>query len=171
MSIVSNNLVSSEENGTRLDVRYRFVDHLGVEIFVTKKVVAGFDTDADMFTMIPHLEEKQAIQEVSSSVARAEQGISPDIVPDYQPQADYDRRALGQFMTLADVHHFNEGRVLFLAMESRGGANAGQRAAYLGITSVTYSEIDDRFSDLAGAQTFINDNKNQRWDDIPEEML
>ena len=74
-------------------------------------------------------------------------------------------------MALADVHHFNAGRVLFLAMETRGGANAGQRATYLGITSTTYGLIDDRFSDLAGAQTFINDNKLQRWDDIPEEML
>ena len=171
MSIVSNVLVYSEPNGSRFDVRYKFIDHLAVEIIVDKLVPAGFDTDADMLAMIPGIELQQAEQEVGNAVIRAENGVSPDIVPDYQPQADYDRRALGQFMTLADVHHFNEGRVLFLAMEVRGGANAGQRAIYLGITSGIYSLIDDRFSDLAGAQTFILDNKNQQWNDIPEEML
>ena len=171
MSIVSNQLVTSVQDGEYLDVRYEFIDHLGISIFKNKRVPIGFDTDADMFEMIPGIEERQAEVEIIKALANAEWGISPDIIADYQSQADYDRRALGQFMTLSDVHHFNEGRVLFLAMESRGGANAGQRAAYLGITSATYSEIDNRFSDLAGAQTFILDNKLQRWDDIPEEML
>ena len=178
MTISSHELISSEPNGIRFDVRYKFVDHLGVEIFVTKKVAAGFDTDADMFAMIPGIELEQAKTEVGQAVTFAASGISPDIVPNYQEgatvedrQANFDRRALGQFMTLRDVNHFNEGRVLFLAMEARGGANAGQRATYLGITSVTYGEIDNRFSDLAGAQTFIEDNKNQRWDSVPEEMI
>ena len=172
MSIVSHELVYSEPNGTaKLDVRYKFVDHIGVAIFVNSAVPVGTDLTADRAAMIPGIELRQAKTEVSDAVAKAEHGGNPDIVPDYQSQADYDRRALGQFMTLADVHHFNDGRVLFLAMEVRGGANAGQRATYLGITSGTYSLIDDRFSDLAGAQTFILDNKNQRWDDIPEEML
>ena len=175
MSIVSNVLVYSEPNGNRIDVIYEFRDHLYPStkpIFREKRVDSGHDYDADMFAMIPGIEEDQANAEVSKAVSDAGRFlISPDITPEYQAQSDYDRRALGQFMTLADVHHFNEGRVLFLAMEARGGANAGQRAVYLGITSGTYSEIDNRFSDLAGAQTFILDNKNQRWDDIPEEML
>ena len=171
MSIVSNVLVSNEPNGSRFDVMYKFVDHLGVEIFVTKKVVAGFDADADMFAMIPEIEVQQAELEVINAVGGAESGVSPDIVPDYQLQADYDRRALGQFMTLADVHHFNEGRVLFLAMESRGGANANDRADYLSITRSTYDEINSRFSEFAGVQDFLNDVKNQRWDGIPDEMM
>ena len=171
MSIVSNVLVYSEPNGSRFDVRYKFIDHLAVEIIVDKLVPAGFDTEADMLALIPGIEISQAEQEVTIAVNAAEHGTTSDIVPDYQLQADYDRRALGQFMTIADVHWFNEGRVLFLAMEVRGGANANQRAVYLGITTGTYSEIDNRFSDLAGAQSFILDNKNQRWDDIPEEML
>ena len=174
MSIVFHQLVSSIQDGEYRDVRYEFRDHLypaSAPVFKNKNIATGVDTETDMLAMIPALEERQSEVEVIKAIAAAETGISPDIVPDYQPQADYDRRALGQFMTLANVHHFNEGRILFLAMESRGGANANQRATYLGITSITYSEIDDRFSDLAGAQTFINDNKLQRWDDIPEEML
>ena len=171
MSIVSHELIYEAPNGNRVDVVYRFVDHLGVVIIEESRVDVGHDTETDMLARIPVIEARQAEQEVTIAVNTAEMGISPDIVPDYQLQSDYDRRALGQFMALADVHWFNEGRVLFLAMEARGGANANQRAVYLGITSGTYSEIDNRFSDLAGAQTFINDNKNQRWDDIPEEML
>jgi hypothetical protein len=171
MSIVSHELVYSSPNGTRLDVQYKFVDHLGNEILVNSLVPAGTDLTDDRIARIAGIEANQATDEVSSAVHHAQFGISPDIVPDYQTQADYDRRALGQFMTLADVNHFNEGRVLFLAMEARGGANANARAGYLGITRGTYNEIDARFSDLAGSQTFINDNKNQRWEDIPEEML
>lgn len=170
MSIISHELVYSEPNGTRLDVRYRFIDHLGVEIFVNKLVAVGFDTEADMLALIPSIEKDQAEQEVTVSVSNTEIGISPDIVPDYQLQADFDRRALGQFMTL-NVEWFNQSYPLFLAMELRGGANAGQRADYLGISLATYSDIESRYNDLAGVQFFLEDTKQQQWDGIPEEIL
>ena len=80
-------------------------------------------------------------------------------------QADYDRRALGIAMTLSDVHEFYSYLPLFKAMELRGGANAAQRASYLGVSSVNYNLMANRFGDVEGISFFLDNAKGQIWSD------
>ncbi len=78
-----------------------------------------------------------------------------NIVPSWNnTQADYDRRSLGRAMTILDVDDFISYLALFQAMESRSGANAGQRAATLGVSTANYNQMDSRFSNTdAGRAT------------------
>lgn len=85
-------------------------------------------------------------------------------------QADYDRRALGMAMLIEDVDEFYALLPLFKAMEIRGGANAIQRAIYLGVSNGNYTLIADRFGDVEGISFFLDNAKDQIWDELPEEF-
>lgn len=90
-----------------------------------------------------------------------------NIVPEWNDaQADYDRRALGIAMTLTDVHEFYSYLPLFKAMELRGGANRNQRAAYLGVPVSEYTQMEDRFNDVEGIAFFLDNAKDQIWEEI-----
>ena len=103
-------------------------------------------------------------------VQLADNELNSGVAAEYQTQADYDRRALGRAMLLTDVDEFYAVLPLFLAMESRGGANANARAAYLGIDRPTYDLIADRFGDVQGIASFLNNAKAQIWDELPGEF-
>ena len=79
-------------------------------------------------------------------------------------QATYYRRALGKAMLLGDVDDFYAYLPLFLAMETNGGANANQRALYLGTDRATYDLIAKRFGDVQGIAFFLDNAKGQVWD-------
>ena len=81
-------------------------------------------------------------------------------------QNDYDRRALGQAMTISDVDEFYSFLPLFKAMESRGGANRNQRAAYLDVPVSEYIQMEDRFNDVEGIAFFLDNAKGQIWDEV-----
>jgi len=85
-------------------------------------------------------------------------------------QADYDRRSLGRAMLIADVDNFISYLVLFQAMESRGGANAGQRARYLGVSSANYNQMRSRFGIAVGIQGGVATMKAEIFDTRPEEF-
>lgn len=85
-------------------------------------------------------------------------------------QAEYDRRSLGRAMLIDDVDDFYAYLPLFKAMESRGGANAGQRASYLGVLSTDYNLMANRFGDVEGVAFFLDDRKGQIWDELPPEF-
>jgi hypothetical protein len=170
MSIVSHELVYSEPNGSRFDVQYRFVDHLGNEYLYNKLVPAGFDTDADMLSMIPEIEAGLERTEVIEAVADGEiDGRIVDRVPDHQSQPDFDRRVIGEAMQIPDlIHFYNIYDTFFRAFEGRAGNNKPQRAAYIGVDTATYDEIDKRFNDMAGITALINDEKGRVWDSLPD---
>ena len=102
------------------------------------------------------------------SLADVEAGRLVDLNPNYQDQRDYDRRGLGRAMTITGTDEFYEVLPLFRAMEARGGANANQRASYLGVTRADYDLMAARFNDVAGIAFFLDDAKGQVWDDVPE---
>jgi hypothetical protein len=169
MSIISHVVTTTPQSSTRLNAVYTFTDHVGETVVVNKLVANAFDTDADALSMYARIEVQQAEQEVSEQFSVAERWLNPDKVPVYQTQPDFDRRLLGQLMTVEDVHVFSAGLPFFQAVESRGGANAGQRATYLGVILAEYDLVDGRFSDSQGVQFFIDDEKENRWEDIPED--
>ena len=170
MSIVSHELLGSNPNGTRLDVIYKFTDHLGNEYIYEKLVPAGFDTEADMLSMIPEIEAGLERTEVLSAVADGEiDGKIVDRVPDHQTQPDFDRRVIGEAMQIHDIIHFyNIYDTFFLAFQLRAGNNKPQRAAYIGVDTATYDDIDKRFNDMAGITALINDEKGRVWDGLPD---
>lgn len=81
-------------------------------------------------------------------------------------QADYDRLSLGRAMVITDVDDFYAYLPLFKAMESRGGANANQRASYLGVSTANYNLMADRFGDVEGIAFFLDNANGQIWDDV-----
>lgn len=85
-------------------------------------------------------------------------------------QADYDRRALGLAMLLKDTDDYRATIELFQAMELRSGNNAGQRAATLGVSTVNYNLMADRYGDMIGAAFAIDNALSQVWLDIPPEF-
>jgi len=105
-----------------------------------------------------------------ASLADIEAGSGKDIVSQYQDQNDYDRISLGRLMTETDVDAFYAGLPLFKAMETRGGANANQRRAYLGVSSENYTAMANRFNDVEGIAFFLDDHKDQIWEEIPPEF-
>ena len=165
MSIVSHTVTTTPQSGTRVNAVYTFTDHVGVTVTVNKLVANAFDTDADALSMYAQIEQQQADSEIAEQVALAERWINPDKVPVYQTQAEFDRRLLGRLMTEWDVHTFSAGLPFFQAVELRGGANANQRASYLGVTSTDYGLVDNRFGDSQGVQFFIDDEKGAVWDE------
>lgn len=104
-----------------------------------------------------------------ASLADDEAVIGRDVAAEYQSQPDYDRRALGKAMLKRDIDDFHAVLPLYLAMTGRGGANAGQRASYLNVLTVDYNLMAARFNDDQGAAGFIDDAKNQVWEDLPPE--
>ena len=105
-----------------------------------------------------------------ASLADIEAGSGLDIVAEYQDQPDYDRRALGKAMIGDDIEEFHATLPLFKAMESRGGANANQRATYLSVIRADYDLMANRYGDDEGVAFFIEDHKNQVWEVIPVEF-
>jgi hypothetical protein len=169
MSIVSHELVYTQPNGVRFDVRYKFTFHTGEDVFINKTVEAGFDTDADMLAMIPGIEEDAARKEVITAIGHATDGGNVDITPTHQSQADFDRRVLGEAMKEPDLITFwNTYNSFWGPVQIRGGNNKPQRAAYLGVDTQTYDEIDKRFNDMAGITTLITDEKGRVWDELPD---
>ena len=178
MSIVSHETTEDavQKNGWRR-VIYQFTDHLGGIEERTKIVPAGFDDDADRLATVPIIEDYLAEQEIITALNQAEGlYLNPDKVPpDHQPgateeeqQANFDRRVLTRVMLLIDAHAVYAAYPMFQAMELRGGANANQRATYLGIDIAIYNQIDDRFSNVNGVGWFLADEKNQVWSELPE---
>ena len=169
MSIVSHELVSSEPNGDRINVIYKFTDHLGEEYIVDKLVSIGTDTNADMLAMIPGLEESLARSEIESAVASVEREVGIDAVAKHQTQPDFDRRVLGYGMMIYDlVHMWNLYASFWTDFESRSGNNKPQRAAYLGVDTATYDLIDKRYNDMAGITALITDEKGRVWESLPD---
>ena len=170
MSIVSHRIISvSVQADERKRVQYGFTDHLAIEHFWNRGTVDGaLDLDADRVATIPQVETYLANQEVSDAVTLAENWQSPEKVAEHQSQADFDRRVLSRIMMMLDAHAVNAAYPMFQAMELRGGANANQRATYLGVTNDIYGQIDGRFSNVNGVAWFLDDEKNQRWEIMPE---
>jgi len=155
-------------------VVHHFVDDITGDFALPPMLVPGTDTETEhaLFRAlyISRYDYKRAIQEVNEALLFAESGNNPDRVPQYQTQAEFDRRVLGRAMLLRDVHTLYAIYPMFVAVRTRGGANAAQRAAYLGITSTQWNLIDTRFNDLNGSAVFISDEKNQRWLELPTEF-
>ena len=178
MSVISHQTIEdSEQADGRRHVRYEFTDNLGDKHYRGPKVVsAGFNADADRVTMVPDVEEALALAEILDAILLAEsQLLNPDKVPDHQSggtveeqQANFDRRVLGRCMLFESAHALYAAYPMFQAVELRGGANANQRASYLGLSVVTYNQIDARFSNVNGVAWFLADEKNQIWNDLPE---
>ena len=171
MTIVSSDITkdASMSDGRRR-IEYVFVDHLGKEIFRgPMRVEAGLDDVAHRLSLYTRIEDNQANQEITDAIQQAYMGFNPDKVPsDYQTQADFDRRVLGRMMMVEDAHAVRAAYQMFQAMELRGGANANQRASYLGVDVADYNLIDDRFSNVNGVSWFLDDEKNQIWTELPE---
>ena len=164
MSIVSHTVTTTPQSATRVNAVYTFTDHVGVTVIVNKLVANAFDMEADALSMYAHIEVGQADKEISEAVAVAEALGNPDKVAVYQIQSVFDRRLSGRLMTLEDAHAFLAALPFWQALEARGGTNAVQRAAYLGVPKPEYDLVDNRFGDVQGAASFLNDDKGQIWD-------
>ena len=168
MSIVSHTVTTLPQSATRVSVYYTFTDHLGVQTAIRSLVENAFDTEAAALSMYALLDEQDESAEIMRSFAVAEEWKNPDRVADYQPQADFDRRLLARLMTVTDAQVFYAGLPFFQAMEARGGANANQRASYLGVIRADYDLMANRFNDVQGVAFFLDDDKGAVWTDIPE---
>jgi len=166
MAIVSHTLLSSSPSGSRVYVTYQFTDHIGGTVEVNKLVPLGHDTNADMLSMYSQIEAQQAQVEISEALGVASRLENPDKVAVYQSQAEFDRRLCGRLMTLEDAHAFLAALPFWQAVEARGGANANQRAIYLGVPRSEYDLVAIRFGDVQGAAVFLNDDKGHIWDGV-----
>jgi hypothetical protein len=177
MAITSHSTES--DNHTQSDgrryVRHSFTDHLGVaHPYPSNKVEGGWSEPeylSERLRLVTLIEDDLAQKEVSEAVLLAETGGNPDKVPEHQPQESFDRRVLGRMMTNSDAHQFYAAYPMFQAVEGRGGANANQRAVYLGISTAEYNAIAERFNNVSGVAWFLDDEKSQVWDGLPEAFI
>ena len=167
MSITNRIIVDDTTSATRTIVVDYYI-HTG-EI-LRKRLSIGLTDDAmtEAIDYDQNVLDEMARREVGYGIGLTSAEISPDITVEHQDQADYDRRVLGRMMMVVNINYFLAAYAFFQAVELRGGANAIQRAAYLGITATEYGEIDDRFSNVSGVAWFVEDEKNMIWQELPE---
>lgn len=171
MSIIAHEIEWGSYSGTRRNVTYKFTSHVGYEPKIDAQKLIVYDeaaAEADALSMYADREKQLAILEILEAVGNCSLGISPEKVADHQPQSDYDRRVLGEMMTTSDISSFHTAYPLFTAMELRGGANASQRAAYLGVDTISYGQMAARFNNVNGVAWFITDEKEQTWYKVPK---
>lgn len=196
MTIISSEITQDElqANGERV-LRYSYTDHLGVVIIIGPITISAdgaptFDANTDMLSRIPAIEDAAAWNEVKEVFAQFEidaelRDIDPSQLtdwstfhnpPDYQPGATaaeqgyaLSRRVLGRVMTIKDIDVLREAYAFFLAHQSRDGGNKNFRADNIGVSRVSYSDVDAHLSTVAGILTFVDDKKGRVWDDIPDE--
>ena len=118
----------------------------------------------------PGIEDELIKTGVLIAISDAEiEGAVVDRVPDHQTQPDFDRRVIGEAMQMRDIIHFyNVYDTFFRAFEARAGSNKPQRAAYIGVDTATYDEIDKRFNDMAGITALVIDEKGRVWQELPD---
>jgi len=169
--ITSHEIVYAVPNGTRIEVRYRFIDDGGSDYVMDRRVLQGTDLDAYAVSIYTAIDDTLARREVSQSMALVRNEQPPTDTAEFQPQADYDRRVLGRCMTLDDASQFFAAYPFFQAVELRGGANDAARAAYLGVPTSEWQAIATRFNNVNGVSWFLTDEKEQTWDKLPGEYL
>ena len=168
MSVVSHSLVEVTPygiNGVSNNNIYEYL--LSDSSTIERNYVCAIATDVDVIAAnaIPEIESGLITGEQIASYRVGEAEGDPNtIVPVFQSYAEFDLAVLTMFMKTGDVHIFHASLTLFKAMETRGGANAIQRAIYLGIDNITYGQIADRYGDSEGAAFFITNVKDQVWE-------
>ena len=175
MTIISHQTIAdsyAQADGRRY-IRHEFTDHLGDVHTRGARRIDGAWTEteysAERATTQPTVEFDLAILEVQQQIEVSVYGGNPDKVADHQAQADFDRRFLGQSMLL-DAQPFFNCKPVFDRVQTVG-ANAAQRAAYLGVTSTEYGLINTRYGNVAGVGWFLNDEKDQQWTEINEAFI
>jgi len=171
MSIVANEILKdSALGGNRRSVKARFQDHLAVWHV---RSWAGPITDTAAFVTARELivEGELQVTEVVDALKQAELGNDPDKSSDHQLQADFDRRLLGLLMQELSIDTKIAAIPFWTAVEGRGGANANQRAAYLGVIRAEYDLVSAMFGDLQGVSGGVNTVNGQIWDDQREAWL
>lgn len=169
--VLSNTIQSAVQADNKIKIRHIHTDHIGKTYESgMRRVDLIFDIDADRASSAIDADIDTIEIELQEAIQYASVGLPVDRVPGYQTQPDFDRRLLGRLMLIEDVHIFHNSLPFFLAIESRGGANANQRAVYLRITTTDYGLIANRYGDSQGAAFFIEDSKNQVWDELPQDF-
>ena len=165
-SVISENAPNGPE---RRRVTELHTDVVGKEYTERYSSPTVWDFDLELANHAISLEASIPVSEAQKAAGIAD-SQSVDVAPTYQTQAEYDRRTLGFLMTETDSKVFLDALYFWQAVEARGGANANARAAYLGVSRANYDLVANRFGDVQGSATFINDSKGQIWTDIPEEF-
>jgi len=153
------------------DIRHIFVDHLGIVLEENWKTVPdSLDFDADRVSEISGIEKWLAENEIGIALQDAENSLPIDRIPNHQTQAEFDRRLLGYSMIVENIHTFRNLYQFYLDFQNHSGAgnNAGQRAAYLGISVGDYDLIQNKFDPMAGVLVMLDTQKSLRWNELPE---
>lgn len=175
MPIISHQTIADghlQVDGRRY-IRHVFTDHLSNTQPFPLRLVDGAWTEAEYsaerVALVSSVETRLAQQEVKDQIEIAIQGGNPDKVAEHQTQADFDRRFLGEAMLL-DAQPFYNCKPVFDRVQTEG-ANANQRASYLGVTSAEYGLVDDRYNNVNGVAWFLNDEKGMQWVEINEAFI
>ena len=168
MPVSSHSITYGPVSGNRQNVTVTFTMHTGETTEIYKLVPVGYDIESEALSLYPTIEKQFAHKEVDDAIGGVSRKISPDITAQHNTQADYDRRVLGRTMLFENVHDFYFCLPFFQAVEVRGGANANQRATYLGITRELYDPIAIRYGEVQGIAFFLD--SDEIWTELPEEF-
>ena len=165
-SVISHSLTKTESygsNGVSKAYTYTYVLTAG-DPYIHKFICRNGIDHATVALNYEAVVETYLIEnELARAFNDAEAGLDPDRVPVYQTQAEFDKALLFQMMYVENVHTFHASLPFFKAMELRSGANAGQRATTLGVTTQEYTDIANRYGDDEGVAFFLDNIKDQIW--------
>ena len=147
MTIVNHALVSSAPNGNRLNVTYRFTDHLTKEHLVDDLVPAGTDTNADMLSRYAALDTQHAENEITLQISRAEDGediLSVAQSPNYTTAKILVKRVIRHMMRVRDPY-------LVIALEPlivylRANYTNAQLLTFLTLTATQGTKMNSRIN-------------------------
>lgn len=150
----------------RIEVLFRYTDHqANTYDRGPKRIPEGTNLTDLMEQERQLLFGELAEHEVNGYVAQAE-ALSPSFDPNFATQwnevNDFDRRVLGYLMTYpVDQIEYTLG--FWAATQSRGGANTGQRATFLGVPRAEYELVEDRYGLVQGLTTSLQTDRASIW--------
>lgn len=170
MPIVASIISSAEtQSDNSVLVWERHTDHLNNNYYYNYTAQDGAGIFARMTARVPEIEEYLAWREVEEQISVAISGENPDKVAEHQTQAEFDRRFLGRSMIL-NAQPFYNCKPVYDRVQTQG-ANAKQRAAYLGVLRTEYDLVNARFNNVTGIAWFLDDEKGMQWEEINEAFL
>jgi len=165
MPIVSSEIKKTvaKHNGNRA-IYEQHTDHLGVVHPHRYQCppVGEFDEVAALAANALLEEAALPTDEALADAGRYKTG-SAERAPDHQLQADYDRRVLRELMQEEDALAFANALTFFRSFEIRGGANAAQRASYLGVPKSEYDLVATRYNQITGVENVLNEDAARVW--------
>ena len=124
-------------------------------------VPADNDDAATLAAWVVELDADLPSFEAQSESQRAQNGVG--LPAEHQTQAELDKSTISLLMQIEDSLEFSNTLPWFREFEIRAGANNNARASYLGVSNTDYGLVADRYNQITGVKSGLDDDAARSW--------